>query len=185
MTPQPELADSAPLHDAHLTEAQFGEFLAGLGETDAAASTPTEVHLLNCEQCAAELATLRSSLSLFRQAASVYAESELRRLPRMSLPARNLYSPSLMPVYWIAAAAMLFAALLPIKVLHRRADQLTPARASSTAVAAADHSIQSDEALLEDINRETSLSVPPPMQALADPTASTTTSIQNATEKKD
>jgi hypothetical protein len=51
---------------------------------------------------------------------------------------------------------------------------------------------ESDEALLEDVNREESASVPAPMQTLADPTdsvASTSadieTSIQTSDQRKD
>ena len=142
--------------EAHLTCVQFDELLAG-----AAAGVSEQTHLQLCEQCAAELATLRDSLSLFRVASSAHADSELRRRPRMVLPAR----PALGPAYWAAAGAMVIAAFLPLQVLRQRAMQ----PAASVASSVPDRAAESDEALLDDVNREVTASVPAPMQALSDP----------------
>jgi hypothetical protein len=178
MTPQ-----LAP--QAHLTEDQFGEFLAA---PSAAGSSPAEAHLLSCEQCAAELASLRESLTLFRQASNAYADNELRHLPPVSPPARPMLTPSLAPAYWVTAAAALFlAALLPMQMLHRHAFQPAPGIVAGVP----DRTAQSeDEALLEDVNREISASVPSPMQALAVPTdgvasVDTDSSDPTSTQRKD
>jgi hypothetical protein len=184
--PQPCIAAGVHLRDAHLTEDQYGELLAQSTEITDSPSAPADAHVLTCEQCAAELATLRESLSLFRQASNAYADNELRRLPQVSLPARRLFSPALEPAYWAAAAAIVLAAFLPMQVMHQHSLQIAP----SVAISVADRPVQSDEALLEDVNREISASVPTPMQALADPTVAvasvdTGSSVTTSTQRKD
>jgi len=174
MTPQSNIA--VRTGNAHLTEDQFCELLS----TATGITSSAEAHLLVCEQCAEELATLRESITLFRHASSAYADNQLRSLPQMSIPVRSVLSPSLEPAYWVAAAAMLLAAFMPLQVLRQHALQPTPVVSSTT-----DHPVQSDEALLEDINREVSASVPTPMQSLADPSAAMGTSVQNSTQRKD
>ena len=164
--PQPRIANAGP-GSSHLTEDQFGELLAASTRTAASGSSATEAHLLSCEQCAAELASLRESLSFFRQASNAYADNELRHLPPVSLPARHIFSPAFAPAYWATAAAAFFlSALLPMQMLHRHAFQ----PASGIVAGIPDRPVQSDEALLEDVDSEISASVPTPMQALAVPT---------------
>jgi anti-sigma factor RsiW len=159
--------------EGHLTEAQFGELIAA-SANNAAGTAPAETHLQSCEPCAAEVASLRECLSLFREASTAYADRELRRIPQVTLPPRRpLLFPALEPAYWATAAAAIFlAALLPMQTLHRHAVQSAPA----VAVGAPSASVasESDEALLEDVSREESASVPAAMQALEDPSASTT-----------
>jgi anti-sigma factor RsiW len=176
------------LGDAHLTEEQFGELIAASARTSSSETLITEAHLLGCEQCSAELASLRECLSLFREASTAYADNELRRMPQVSLPARRpLLFPALAPVYLATAAAAIFlVTLLPIRQLR------TAHPAPGVAVRVAEAPSESDEALLEDVNSEVSASVPAPMQALADPTAdasSTSTGIetpvQNSDQRKD
>jgi hypothetical protein len=171
--------------EGHLTEEQFGELIAASAKA-AADIAPAEAHVRGCEPCAAELASLRECLSLFRDASTAYADRELRRIPRVKLPARRpLFFPSLEPAYWaVAAAAIFLAALLPMQTLRRHAVQPAPA----VAVGAANASVgtESDEALLEDVNREESASVPAAMQALEDPSGSTTsTGIETSNETSD
>jgi anti-sigma factor RsiW len=166
----------------HLTEDQFGELLSNSTEISNSPSAPAEAHVLTCEQCAAELASLRESLSLFRQASNAYADNELRRMPPISLPTRR--SPALEPAYWAAAGALVLAAFLPMQMMHRQSLQATPA------VAVADRPAQTDEALLEDVNQAISASVPTPMQSLADPTADVASvdidsSVPTSTQRKD
>jgi hypothetical protein len=177
---QPNIADCAQIAALHLTEDQFGELLACSFQA-ASGSSLAEAHLLSCEQCAAELAALRESLSLFRQASTALADSELRHLPQVTLPARPTLFPAMQSTYWVAAAAVVLAAFLPMQMLHRRA--LQPAPAFSVAVA--DSPVESDEALLEDVNREASASVPDPMQALVDPTSSVDASVSTSAQRKD
>lgn len=177
---------------AHLTEDQFGKLLTraaedGNGERTAVFSA-AESHLEICAQCSAELAAMRNSLSLFRQATRAYADNELRSVPRVVVPVRSRFSLTAQPV-WLAAAAaaLLLAAVLPLQ-LARQQTRHHPA--APVAAAKAAPATQSDEALLEDIDRDTSASVPASMQALADPTANgysnaLSTSSQTSTQRKD
>jgi hypothetical protein len=191
MTPQlrtqPGLADSAP-GKSHLTGEQFGELMAGSTESAGGELAPAEAHLMVCEQCAAELASLREAICVFREASNAYADEELRRRPRWVLPERRSTSLSLVPAYWVAAAAMFLTALFPLQVLRRHSaqPQATAVVASSTPTSSA----QSDEALLEDVNSEISATVPTSMQALADPSddetaANSETSVPTSNQRKD
>lgn len=169
------------LASGHLTEDQFGELLDR--STDPVLQA-AQAHVLACEECAGELASLRESLSLFREATSAYADNELSRLPPVSPPARNILAPALTQAYWLAAAALLVAAILPLQTLRQHAFQPAPALAANTPLAAS----QSDEALLEDVDSYTSASVPAPMQALADPGVTSTSiaaTTQNSDQRKD
>jgi len=189
LTTQPGLADSAP-GETHLTGEQFGELMARPAESAGAELALAEAHLLVCEQCAAELASLREAICLFREASSTYADEELRRRPSWILPERRSFSRSLVPAYWVAAAAMFMTALFPLQVLRRHSVAPAPAAVSSVAASDADRDAQSDEALLEDVNSEISRSVPASMQALADPSDDETavnseTSVPTSNQRKD
>lgn len=179
LTPQSNFASSG---HTHLTEDQFAELLAASAPAADSDSALVEAHLLSCKQCASELATLRESVALFRHSAIAYADSELRRMPQISLPRRRFFSPALEPAHWIAAAAILLVALLPMQISRQHVLQ----QRSTTAAAVANNHPESDEALLDDVDRYTSASVPTPMQALADPTTSvSTTTTQSSAQRKD
>lgn len=185
MTPQLAYQPGIVPRTAHLTEDQFDELLAASSRTSAPTS-PAEAHLLSCEQCAAELASLRESLALFRQASTAHADHELRQLPQMSIPARRpLLTPTAQTTWAFAAAATFLVALLPMQSFRQHNLQPAPAVAASVASSSA----ESDDALLEDINQELSASVPAPMQALADPTAissaTTAASVSTSGQRKD
>jgi hypothetical protein len=181
MTPQLAYQPGIAPRIAHLTEDQFGELLAACSQTSDPAS-PAEAHLLSCEQCAAELVNLRESLSLFRQASVAHADNVLRQLPQMSIPIRRpLLTPGAQATWAFAAAATFLVALLPMQSFRQHPLQPAPAVATSVAGPSA----ESDEALLEDINQELSASVPAPMQALADPTATTAASVSTSDQRKD
>jgi hypothetical protein len=186
MTPQltllPNLVPGHP-GPAHLTQEQFGELLSVPACTADPAPASAEAHLLACEHCAAELASLRESLSLFRQASNAHADNQLRQMPRVSLPARGVFSPALEPTWWVAAAAIFLAAILPMQSLRQHTFRSAPAVSATTS----DSATESDEALLEDVDRDTSASVPAPMQALADPTdsMSPTAFISTSVQRKD
>jgi hypothetical protein len=145
-----------------------------------ATETDARAHLLACPQCAAELARLRDSLTLFRDATTAHADQLLRRIPRVTLPSRS-YRPALESAYWVTAAAMGLAVLLPIKAL--RQPSLQQPLASTAGIAQAD--AQSDEALLDDVNRDISASVPASMQALDDPTGASPISAQASSAASD
>jgi hypothetical protein len=191
MTPKlallPDTAARRPIGDGHLTEEQFGELIAASAKTTAADTSPAEAHLRSCEQCTAELASLRECLTLFREASTAYADSELRRIPQVTLPARRpMLLPVIAPAYWLAAAAIFLAALLPMQTLLRH--KVQPAQAVAASAPSASVGSESDEALLDDVTREESASVPAPMQALADPAtsaSSTSTGIETSTQTSD
>lgn len=160
---------------SHLTEDQFGELLGRPVPRADHAVTPAEAHLLACPQCAAELAAMQNSLTLFRDATTNFAAEELRQLPRMTIsPPRRILMPALRPALWLAAASLLLAAALPLQIARHHAHH--PANIIAPAAAGSSTQSNSDEALLEDIDRDTSATVPASMQALADPTADASTS---------
>jgi len=179
-----------PISSGHLTEVQFGELLDGtkdnvVNKTDRALS-PAEEHLLTCAQCATELATLREALVLFREVSTAYAESELRNIPRVELPARRARMFTLRPAYFAAAAALLLASFIPIQMLHQRAQKAAQQAASATAATNFErYASESNEALLDDVNNAASASVPDSMQALADPMGTNDLSVQKSNQRKD
>ena len=182
MTPRLALVPNAAPANSHLTEDQFGELLSPSSRTSGASAA--ETHLLACEQCGAELASLRESLSLFRHASTAYANDQLRQMPQMSIPvSRPLLTPATQATWAFAAAATFLIALLPMQAFRQHTLQPQPAAASSVASPAAGS--ESDDALLSDINQEISASVPAPMQALADPSATIATPVPTSDQRKD
>jgi hypothetical protein len=169
----------------HLTEVQFGELLDASANKADRTLTPAEEHLLVCEQCAAELATLRESLVLFRGATSAYANDQLRNSAPIPVPARPLFSPVLRPMYFAAAAVLMLATFLPVQMLRQRSQRTAQQTASGAATDIQTYATESNEALLDDVDRASSASVPDSMQALADPTANNDLSVQKSNQRKD
>jgi hypothetical protein len=147
---------------SHVTDAEMELLLTG-GLNEAETSPESLSHLLSCEQCASEIGSLRESISVFRGATASFTDAQLRRQAPISVPARSIYR-AFDAAWLVAAAAMFFAALLPMQMTHRHA----PAAASGYS-AAANVPAESDEALLEDVDRVASASIAAPMQVLADP----------------
>jgi anti-sigma factor RsiW len=173
---------------AHLTGEQFGELLARSAGSLELPDALAEAHLRACERCAAELAALRESLALFREASSAYADRQLRLLPQWRIPVRH---HGLQPAYF-AAAAILLISVIPMQMAHRRSQLPKPvvAAGASAVVAAGDQAraAESDDALLEDVSSEVSASVPAPMQALDDPivaTENSAESVATSNQRKD
>jgi hypothetical protein len=151
----------------HLTDDQLAALLAAGAGSCRGNDSAAETHLLSCELCTAELEGMRESLSIFREASVACANTVYEgRLDGKSREwvAKAQRPQMLHPAFWAAAAAMLLTAvLLPLQM--RR-----PAAAISGATHSPTSSGESDEALLEDVNRDLAASVPSPMQALVDPT---------------
>jgi len=124
-------------------------------------------HLRACLICSAELRNLRDSLSHFRDASTSYARQEFAQsyAQRSSIAPPHSYLSQ--PLYWAAAAIVFVAALFPLS-MHRR-QPASPAIA--TAVSVSPQTMESDDALLADIDQKVSADVPSPMEPLADPTA--------------
>ena len=162
----------------HLNEEQIAELLAASpGDLQQLPQLiAAQAHAAACAECAGELARMQQSLALFREASTAYAEANLHRVPVFR---PRMQRPLLQPVYWAAAAAGLLLAVLPMQV--RR--PITPAPQTPVAATPQQNQPESDEALLESVNREVSESVPTPMAALADPTGSTSQASQNSTQR--
>ncbi|MDP9039909.1 MAG: hypothetical protein M3O02_11655 [Acidobacteriota bacterium] len=160
--------DAAPhrSQSPHLTSQQFGELLDG-----EAAPSPTltqaRAHLDVCAPCAGEFASLSEALTLFRQTTIACAEDLRAAVEQRSLPLPRPMLLAAMPAtLWALAGLLVLAAGLPLQRNSYRAGP--PASPASAAAVAGPHA-ESDEALLDDITRELSASVPAPMRALADP----------------
>lgn len=134
-------------------------------------------HLADCPSCTAELASLRTSLSVFRQASTAYAQQQFAqlRVAGTQAPSKTIHQP----IYWAAAAVLCIAAALPI-TLHRQ-PPTEPASSASTLKQAT--ASQSDEALLDEINQEISAPIPSPMRPLADPTASSAATSSTTSQR--
>lgn len=177
ITSQSDIASSG---HTHLTEDQFGELLATSAPAVDSNSASVESHLLTCKQCACELASLRGAVALFRQATSDYADNQLYRMPRIALPSQRVVSLGLEPGWLVAAAMIVLLAILPMQITRRH--PLQPRSPSAAAIS--NNLLESDEALLEDVDRYTSALVPAPMQALADPATSLSTPTQSFAQRK-
>jgi hypothetical protein len=124
-------------------------------------------HLQACLICAAELESLRDSLSHFRDASVAYSRQEFAQsyAQRSIAPPHSYLSQ---PIYWATAVVVFVAALFPLSLRHD-----IPDHGTTTATSASSRSAESDEALLADIDQKLSADVPSPMDPLADPTAGT------------
>jgi len=174
-----------PRPSGHLTEAQFGDLLAGPAAGTDRALTPAEEHLLACEQCTTELAELREAISLFRGATTAYATQQLSDATRIAVRARGFRSSSFRPMYFAAAAALVLAAFLPLRAVYQRSLHTAPPAVSARApMNSEQYTAESDEALLEDVDRAASASVPDSMQVLADPLGNTDLSVRKSNQRK-
>ena len=159
------LATPAQQNDASASEAQVSEI---------------QDHLRNCYACAAELATLTTSLSGYRDTVHAVAQRDFTALPRTAPSPLLGHRSPLHPVYWAIAATALVVALLPFTTpRHPSVVQPQPTRVAAPVAG----STESDAALLEDINEDLSASVPPPMQPLADPTPSSASNTDSPTQR--
>jgi hypothetical protein len=168
------------MNTLHLTHEQLCDLLL------ADSSLPLEIdivheHLQACLLCSAELENLRSSLSLFRSASISYAKQEYARSPLRSesiVPPPHYLSQ---PLYWAAAAILLVAASFPLS-LHRQ--HLPTPATEITTIASQTAEVESDEALLEDVDQKLSAEVPSPMEPLADPTAGASPAESTSNQRK-
>ena len=169
----------------HLTEEQFAELLAAspreLREAPAGSELASAgAHAASCPECTAELSQLRDSLALFREAGTAYADAHIRRVPAWQPPVRRGFS--LQSPYWLAAsAAAILAAFVPLQMALRHPE---PPTAEQPMQVVHQHTAsEEDQALLDDVNRELSESVPSPLAALVDPAGTSTEASQNAKQR--
>jgi hypothetical protein len=165
----------------HLTHEQLCDLVLAGAPLSSETATPdslrndsdvVQAHLQACAVCSAELATLRDSLSHFRDASTSFARQEFAQsyAQRSSIAPPHSYLSQ--PLYWTAAALIFVAALFPLSM--RRQPALSPL--THTAASVSSQTTESDEALLTDIDQMVSADVPASMEPLADPTAATTAS---------
>ncbi|MDE1177842.1 MAG: hypothetical protein PW789_14775 [Edaphobacter sp.] len=172
----------------HLTHEQLCDLLLSNHATDEWIFASPELeaahdHVDGCPSCAAELATLVQSMTLFRtstDAWSHHAQSHQSLVQASSLKQAARHRSGLLhaPLAWAAGAALALAIAVPYTIHHMDTVADEAASVNTPAARETPRTTQSDEALLEEVNQTISSSVPTPMQPLADPTASQTTSSQ-------
>jgi hypothetical protein len=179
------------IQNLHLTHEQLCDLVLADSSLPSETATPNtfrsdsdvvHAHLRACAVCSAELATLRDSLSHFREASTSFARQEFAQsyAQRSSIAPPHSYLSQ--PLYWTAAALIFIAALFPLSM--RRQPALSPAtNTTRTATSISSQTTESDEALLTDIDQMVSADVPAPMEPLADPTAATTTSATSLNQR--
>jgi hypothetical protein len=142
-------------------------------------------HVRDCHICAGELALLTDSLTLFRSTADAWASHEWNHQSLLQSSKLKVARPRPIsglfprPAIWAATAAAAIAIAVPITLYQFDGGRHSATNSATvTAPRSSDVPAQSDEALLEEISQTVSSSVPGPMEALADPTASQTSNTQ-------
>jgi hypothetical protein len=144
------------------------------------ASDVVQSHLQACPVCSAELKSLRDSLTHFRDASASYARQAFAQSYAQRSSIAPPHSFLTQPLYWTAAALVFVAALFPLS-MHRQPREMTPAVVG--AQSASSQTLESDEALLADIDQKVSADVPSPMEPLADPTDGSAASTSAADQR--
>lgn len=155
--------------EGHLTGAEMDRVL--VGDADEA----VRVHLLGCAACAAEVEGVRSAVGLLCSALTEMADAErFRQGSGASLLSFKPVRPIRRAPAYLALAASLavVAALVPFGRIARG-----PAVKAPAPVVVA-QSVESDEALLNEIDQQLSASVPSALAPLEDPAGE-----QTATKK--
>ena len=159
--------------DRHLTDEQ----MSGLLDQPKAAGATLRLHLQSCPDCRLELASLRESLSNFRLAATSLSAQTPGLAARSETPRRMSFH--LHRHAWAATFASVVV-LLGVSVSIIGSSHVSPAvNAPVTSVAQSDPVTESDEALLDGIQRDLQTSIPPSLEPLAVSAASSTTNSSN------
>jgi predicted anti-sigma-YlaC factor YlaD len=155
--------------NVHLNTAQLDALLAA--EPDRAAQTHLQPHLDQCSNCREEFEALRASLTGFRLAATDIALFHHPALKPSYRPIVNPLRAKLLPfhpaqwAYGMATAAVVLG--VSLAATHRPSPAANPVvtRAAGAASPLKSQTV-SDEALLEDVDRDLSNSVPTSLQPL-------------------
>ena len=167
----------------HLTHEQLCDLiLADSSPLEESNSDVVQAHLRACPVCSAELKSLRDSIAHFHNASASYARQEFAQSYAQRSSIAPPHSFLTQPLYWTAAAVVFVAALFPLS-MHRQHSTVSPVTASVGS--ASEQTVESDEALLADIDQKVSADVPSAMEPLADPTAGSVSSISAADQRKD
>jgi hypothetical protein len=170
-------AEDGNVASRHLSHQQICDLLFAnqCGAADVNLGSEHEAHqqhLDACLICASELSLLQTSVTGFRDVSIALADRALARQTRSNLLSARQSSNFFTPTFFWAATGILFAAVLPIGLLNQNLNPFLKPHAvapiATTASVAPVHTVESDEALLEDINQDLSASVPSAMQPLAD-----------------
>ncbi len=164
------LADSSPWPESESPESDSRN-----------TSDVVQAHLRACPFCSAELKSLRDSIAHFREASTSYARQGFAQSYAQRSSIAPPHSFLTQPLYWTAAAVVFVAALFPLSMHQRRSSGL-PVTASPGSASV--QTIESDDALLADIDQKVSADVPSAMQPLADPTAGSAASSSTADQRK-
>ena len=148
----------------HLTDEQMYDLL------DPAANTAAEQHLKSCAACQHEVASLRESLTNFRGAATNFAAIAGPRIPPVAARSTSFFGPKLWAASFATATAVLALSISMLHPIHNN----TATAGVQTVV-----TTESDDALLDGIQKDLSTSIPPSLEPLAVPAASGETSTQN------
>ena len=154
----------------HLSDEQIYDLL------QSSANPATQPHLQNCPDCRAELANLRESLANFRDASTrLAAVAAPTRPPVLARAASWFFGAKIWAASFATAAAVL---AISLSVLHPVHTSTVTGTASGSPSQTAFPS-ESDDALLDGIQKDLSTSIPPSLQPLAVPAASSDSSTQN------
>jgi anti-sigma factor RsiW len=161
----------------HLSDEQLYLLL----EDPSSAGASAQTHMSSCIACQSEFAALRASLANFRAAATGYAAGQApvhapalaRRVAVSS--SRSSWMPR--PV-WAASFASAVAVLgVSLALMHPH--PVTRAAGTPTVVTSPAVPEESDEALLDGIQRDLSTSVPPSLEPLEVSAATGTGNLHN------
>jgi anti-sigma factor RsiW len=156
---------------SHLTDQQMYELLEPASNGDAIQ------HLHSCSICQSELTHLRASLATFRGTATNFAAAAApMRAPIAARVAKKLFGPRAWAASFATATALL---AVSISVLHPGHNTAGINTATTIDAAQAAPPAESDDELLDCIQSDLSTSIPPSLEPLAVPTASSETSTQN------
>jgi hypothetical protein len=156
---------------SHLTDKQMYELLEPVSNGDATQ------HLQSCSTCQAELTHLRASLATFRSTATNFAAAAApMRPPIASRISKRLFGPKVWAASFATATALLAVSISVFHPAHNGSGTTTATTTNTLQVAPA---TESDDELLDGIQSDLSTSIPPSLEPLAVPAASSETSTQN------
>ena len=163
--------------DRHLTDQQMFGLLDAPDDSDAT----TRLHLVGCPSCQSEFSTLRASLTNFRAAATSLASAEAPALAsgRIARSIARSRPSRLRRNAWATSLATVAAFAIALPFMHSGHKKPAFQGSPVTSTTGVDSSAESDDALLDGIQRDLSTSIPPSLEPLAVPAASNSADIHN------
>ena len=158
---------------AHLTNEEMTDRLLGVP------SMTVDAHLIECQECLAELDVMRASTGNFRDAAHSWSENAVavsRNLAAVASRGRTWRSE------WIVAAAFLLLMIVPVLYLRERKSPSATSSQESPVAVSEQAQIEQDNELLTAVNSEITEGVPAPMQPLEVSFSNSSASSANQTK---